>query len=72
MGIYNFGIYFGYSMSYAFGNFLYDANIMDEVGRCFGIVVVLELSFLDSIVKLSTFLYLMYIMTCSIKVLCTF
>ncbi|KAF6023363.1 hypothetical protein EB796_018320 [Bugula neritina] len=33
MGIYNFGIYFGYSMSYAFGNFLYDANIMDEGWR---------------------------------------
>ena len=31
MGIYNFGIYFGYSMSYAFGNFLYEANIMGEV-----------------------------------------
>jgi len=33
MGIYNFGIYFGYSMSYAFGNFLYEANIMGEGWR---------------------------------------
>lgn len=31
MGIYNFGIYFGYSLSYAFGNFLYEANIQNQV-----------------------------------------
>lgn len=31
LGIYNFGIYFGYSLSYAFGNFLYEANIMNQV-----------------------------------------
>jgi len=35
MGIYNFGIYFGYSMSYAFGNFLYEANILGEVSNMF-------------------------------------
>ncbi|XP_067928432.1 MFS-type efflux pump MSMEG_3705-like [Watersipora subatra] len=33
MGIYNFGIYFGYSMSYAFGNFLYAADILGQSWR---------------------------------------
>lgn len=31
LGIYNFGIYFGYSISFAFGNFLYKADILHEV-----------------------------------------
>ena len=39
MGIYNFGIYFGYSLSYAFGNFLYNANIMGEVSNCWFLVL---------------------------------
>ncbi|XP_043214141.1 MFS-type efflux pump MSMEG_3705-like isoform X1 [Amphibalanus amphitrite] len=29
LGVYNWGIYFGYSMAYAIGNFITDANIMD-------------------------------------------
>ena len=43
MGIYNFGIYFGYSISYAFGNFLYEANIMGEVS-CSELVTFFKLS----------------------------
>ena len=31
LGVYNWGIYFGYSMAYAVGNFITDANIMDMV-----------------------------------------
>lgn len=31
LGIYNWGIYFGYSMSYAFGNFISLANINGQV-----------------------------------------
>lgn len=42
MGIYNFGIYFGYSMSYAFGNFLYEANIFNEVGYVLLFCMMLE------------------------------
>lgn len=36
LGIYNWGIYFGYSMSYAFGNFVSLANINGQVS--FGMV----------------------------------
>lgn len=31
LGIYNWGIYMGYSMSSAFGNFITDANINNQV-----------------------------------------
>ena len=31
MGVYNFGIYTGYSLSYALGNFITSANINDQV-----------------------------------------
>jgi hypothetical protein len=33
LGIYNWGIYFGYSMSYAFGNFISLANINGQVSN---------------------------------------
>ena len=35
LGIYNFGIYFGYSLAYAFGNFVSLANINGQVIRLF-------------------------------------
>lgn len=31
LGVYNWGIYLGYSMSYAFGNFITEANILGQV-----------------------------------------
>ena len=31
LGIYNWGIYVGYSMSFAVGNFITDANILGQV-----------------------------------------
>ena len=31
LGVYNWGIYIGYSMSYAFGNFITKANINHQV-----------------------------------------
>ena len=31
LGVYNMGIYIGYSLSYAFGNFITDANINGQV-----------------------------------------
>ena len=33
LGIYNWGIYIGYSLSYALGNFITDADINGRVGR---------------------------------------
>jgi len=33
MGIYNWGIYTGYSLSYALGNFITDANINNQGWR---------------------------------------
>lgn len=33
MGVYNWGIYIGYSLSYALGNFIVDANIDDKGWR---------------------------------------
>ena len=31
IGLYNWGIYIGYSLSYAVGNFIVDANILGQV-----------------------------------------
>jgi MFS family permease len=33
MGVYNWGIYTGYSLSYALGNFITDANINNQGWR---------------------------------------
>ncbi len=35
LGIYNWGVYVGYSMSYAVGNFITDANILGQVKNLF-------------------------------------